>query len=293
MMNDPLHHDRIVIAIPVYNEERFIAETLASVAAQEWQDFAVLISDNASTDRTGEICRDLAAADPRFHYIRQRENRGSAENFNYALDMTAGPLVMCLGGHDTIAPDFLKEHLRAMAEKPSCSLSYSLTQWTDENGTPVRVTNPSRLNLIVGTPLARYMKSVRRIGEATAINNVIRRSALGASRFSKIASSDHVVLSELLFGGPANLVDRPLYIRREVDRRPDYMERLTGEAGVERDVMALFDIYRRSHSRLPLAPIVKRLTRPLLNSLLRERFADCYGFSDKVNFRLMRWLDLR
>jgi len=292
-MNEPLRHDRIVIGVPIYNEERFVAETLASVMAQEWQDFAVLISDNASTDRTGEICQDLAAGDPRIHYVRHGENRGSAENFNYALSATESPLVMCLGGHDKIAPDFLTEHLRALAERPSCCLSYSLTQWIDEKDMPIRVNNPSGLNRIVGTPLARYMKSIRRIGEATAINNVIRRSAIGVSRFSKVAGCDHVVLSELLFNGPANLVDRPLYLRREVDRRPDYMERLTGETGVEKDGTALIDLYRQSHARLPISPLARRLTRPFLESLLNERFAGRYRLPDKINFRLMRWLDLR
>jgi len=51
--------------MPVYNGERYLKAALDSVLAQTFRDFELIISDNASTDATEEICREYAARDPR------------------------------------------------------------------------------------------------------------------------------------------------------------------------------------------------------------------------------------
>src|SRR5262245_47250916 len=64
---------RLSIGIPVYNGENFLAQTLDSLLAQTFRDFEIVISDNASTDRTPEICRAYARCDPRVRYVRNHE----------------------------------------------------------------------------------------------------------------------------------------------------------------------------------------------------------------------------
>jgi hypothetical protein len=64
---------KITIGLPVYNSARYLAAAIDSILAQSYGDFDLLISDNASTDRTEEICRDYAKRDPRIRYIRQSQ----------------------------------------------------------------------------------------------------------------------------------------------------------------------------------------------------------------------------
>ena len=52
----------LTIGLPVYNGERFLQESLDALLAQTWTDFELVISDNASTDATADICRDLRGA---------------------------------------------------------------------------------------------------------------------------------------------------------------------------------------------------------------------------------------
>ena len=144
-MTKRFRHSSIIIAIPAYNEEAHIGEAIASLKAQDWPDFLALICDNGSTDRTGEICREAIAGDPRFNYLRHPENRGAAFNFNYAFDISDSPYFMWLGAHDKIAPTYLGEHLRALEANPDFSLSYCLTQWIDETGAPLQITRASDL----------------------------------------------------------------------------------------------------------------------------------------------------
>lgn len=76
---------RIVITVPVYHECLYIEKTLTSLAEQRFRDFKVLLSDNASTEETGNICRSFCEADSRFVYFRRETNIGSAANFRFCI----------------------------------------------------------------------------------------------------------------------------------------------------------------------------------------------------------------
>ena len=69
----------ISVGMPVYNGERYLASAIESVLAQTFDDFELLIADNASTDDTEAICRDFASRDPRIRYTRHAENIGAAQ----------------------------------------------------------------------------------------------------------------------------------------------------------------------------------------------------------------------
>ena len=71
-----LERSRVSIGLPVYNGEAFLTESIESLLAQTFDDFELIISDNASTDGTEEICRSFAAADARIQYHREPTNQG-------------------------------------------------------------------------------------------------------------------------------------------------------------------------------------------------------------------------
>ena len=78
---------RVSVGMPVYNGERYVKAALDAVLAQTFRDFELIISDNASTDATGEICREYAARDPRIRYSRNNENIGAARNGNRTIQL--------------------------------------------------------------------------------------------------------------------------------------------------------------------------------------------------------------
>jgi glycosyltransferase involved in cell wall biosynthesis len=65
---------RLSIGLPVYNREKFLAESIETLLDQNYEDFELIISDIASTDGTADICRRYAQQDSRIHYIRQSYN---------------------------------------------------------------------------------------------------------------------------------------------------------------------------------------------------------------------------
>lgn len=265
-------HECIVIGIPAYNEARFIGRAIQSLKEQEWSDFLVVISDNASTDGTGRVCQTAIGADPRFRYVRHESNNGSIDNFNFVLEETRSPYFMWLGAHDFLAPDFLVDHITALEREPRFSLSYSLTQWVDRDGCLLRVSRASNIASFRGGAIGRFLHSVLRLSECTAINNVLRRAALGSSRFERVPGPDLLLLSELLFRGPAHLVPKATYYRRDMEAKAEQMKRLGGEKPLQTDFSQTEALYVQLFDGLCAGHPARMLWRPLIRFAVRWRF---------------------
>lgn len=270
-------HPAIVVGVPCYNEERFLAETLESVRSQTHRDFKVLVSDNASTDRTGEIARAFADKDPRFHYVRQPVNLGSAENFNFVRDASDSPYLMWLGAHDLLAPTCLEKHMKAMAADPTLSVSQSVHAWIDESGAVVEEVRDGDLDWGPPNSIKRYLASVGRNKHNIGANSVIRRALSSTIRFSGVLGTDRVLLSHLAYRGPFHTVDEVLYFRRAFETRDgfgEYMKRLTGSENAEQDWNwdAFGRLYEADFDSLVGAEPRAALYRVMLQALLRYHF---------------------
>ena len=99
---------RLSIGLPVYNGEKFLAESIESLLGQSYEDFELIISDNASTDGTADICRRYAQQDPRIRYIRQQQNIGSAPNHNFVIEQARGELFKHASHDDLYARDLVR-----------------------------------------------------------------------------------------------------------------------------------------------------------------------------------------
>src|SRR5215813_5507947 len=89
-MQEVSNRPLVSIGLPVYNEERFLRETIESLLAQDFQDFELIISDNASSDGTEKICREFVVLDRRVRYERSEANRGAFVNFDRVFELASG-----------------------------------------------------------------------------------------------------------------------------------------------------------------------------------------------------------
>ncbi|MEH1895476.1 MAG: glycosyltransferase family 2 protein [Nostoc sp.] len=125
---------RLSIGLPVYNGEKFIKEAIDSLLAQTFEDFELIISDNASTDKTEEICRAYAEKDKRICYYRNDQNIGCARNFNRVFKLSSGEYFKWAAYDDLHAPDFIKKCVEVLDQDPSIILCHSQTYFIDEEG---------------------------------------------------------------------------------------------------------------------------------------------------------------
>ena len=129
--NQPL----VSIGLPVYNGENFLEETLRSLLGQSFTNYELIISDNASTDRTQEICERYAASDSRIRYYRNETNLGAAWNFNRVFLLSRGEYFKWAAHDDLCTPDYLEKCVAVMEADTSIVLCHSRVHMIDSRGT--------------------------------------------------------------------------------------------------------------------------------------------------------------
>ena len=102
---------KVSIGMPVYNGEKYIKQAIDSVLTQTFTDFEFIISDNASTDQTENICREYGKKDARIKFIRQESNRGPSFNFLFVLSKANSDYFVWLGDDDYWEPTFLEKNV--------------------------------------------------------------------------------------------------------------------------------------------------------------------------------------
>src|SRR5207245_5286947 len=103
---------RVSVGLPVYNGEKFLRKRLDSVLEQTFENFELIISDNASTDATLVICMEYSKKDKRIRYIRQEKNMGLTWNFNFVLQEAKGEYFVWAAVDDHWYPTFLEKNVK-------------------------------------------------------------------------------------------------------------------------------------------------------------------------------------
>jgi glycosyltransferase involved in cell wall biosynthesis len=128
----------VSIAIAAYNRAHLIGRTLDSLLRQSVDDFEIIISDDASSDATREVCERYAAADERIRYSRNEHRLGLGGNCSRVLSMTCGEFVVLAGDDDIYEPTFLERLLGEMRRDPSLSIVACRVDLIDADDAVVR-----------------------------------------------------------------------------------------------------------------------------------------------------------
>lgn len=124
----------VSVCLPVYNGELYISDAIASVLQQSFENFELIISDNASTDGTAEICHEFIDRDNRVRYFRSDVNGGLALNHNRAFKLAIGRFLMWFGHDDLLEKGYIRRCLESLERDPGLVLCLTNTKHIDENG---------------------------------------------------------------------------------------------------------------------------------------------------------------
>lgn len=125
----------VSIIVPVYNVEKYIGETVASVRAQTYADWELLLVEDCSSDNTVDIITGLMEAwgDPRVRLVRQPSNMGAARARNRGLSEARGRYIAFLDADDLWAPEKLERELSFLKEKEAAFV-FTGYEFADEDG---------------------------------------------------------------------------------------------------------------------------------------------------------------
>lgn len=165
---------KVSVIIPVYGVEKYIAATLQSALDQTYKNFDILIIDDASPDKSIEICQQFT--DPRIKIIRQ-ENRGLAGARNTGIRHAQGEYLAFLDGDDLWLPDKLEKHITHLENSTNVGVSFSRSAFIDKAGKALGTYQMPKLKQIT-TP---YLLTCNPVGNGSAA--VIKKEVFETIKF--------------------------------------------------------------------------------------------------------------
>ena len=208
------------VGLFVYNGERFIEEALQSILNQTFTDFELIISDNASTDRTGEIVEAYLKRDNRIRYYRSEKNMGAGWNARRVYELARCKYFKWAAVDDVLEPDLLQRCIEVLESDPGCVVAYARTKQVDENGTFIKnYVTPMKTDY--DDPLARFREMLLTGGDMCyQIYGVMRMSALRQLPPQGIyVNADGVLLARMSLLGRFYEVPEYLFINRRHSRQ--------------------------------------------------------------------------
>lgn len=204
---------RVSIGLAVYNGERYLAEAIDSILAQTFDDFELIICDNASTDATEEICRGYCERDSRVTYSRNETNIGPAANHNRIFHLARGEFFKWAAHDDACKPEFVERCIQALDSDPSIVLAATKVQRIDEASQPLA---PYDYELLADSPRAHErVRGQIRGHQCYEIFGLIRREALlKTDLFGDYFACDAILLMRLVLMGRFYEAPEPLFLSR-------------------------------------------------------------------------------
>jgi glycosyltransferase involved in cell wall biosynthesis len=207
----------VSIGMPVYNGDLFLEKAIDAILAQTYVDFELIISDNASTDRTQEICLTYADRNSRIRYYRNETNIGAAGNYNRVFELARGEYFKWAAHDDWCAPEYLEQCLKVLEKEPSVVLCYAKAYLVKEQENNLSIYTEDDLNIRSSKPHQRLFKLLETYGwnHVPQVFGVVRTEVLkNTLLIGKYPHADRVLLAELAILGEFYELDDRLFYRR-------------------------------------------------------------------------------
>lgn len=225
----------VSVIMPCYNMEKYVADSIASVVRQTYPHWELLIVDDASTDGTVEIAKNLCNNDDRIHFEVKAKHSGIADTRNLCIQMAKGRFLAFLDADDIWHPEKLETQVRFMLEN-HVGFTYSTYDWIDEAGNTLN----KSINTIGHLDYETYLRNTI-IGCSTV---VVDKTIVGEVVVPRFRTSEDTAtwLDILKQGHLAYAIDQPLVSYR-IRRRSASSNKLKAAAD-------LWKVYRR-HEKIP------------------------------------------
>lgn len=205
--------------MPVYNGERYLEAAIQSVLEQTHSDFELIISDNASTDCTQEICQAFTAADSRVQYYRNDQNIGAAGNYNRLFSLSKGEYFRWSNADDLIVPQLLERTLAVLEARPDAVIAFGRTELIDAKGNSLG-DYEDNLDIQADDVVTRYSEFYSRVGLTNVIYGLMRSSAVAQTSLmgnGTLPASDICFMAAMILQGKFVEIPDRLFFRRMHD----------------------------------------------------------------------------
>lgn len=256
----------VSIGMPVYNGAEYLRDAIDSILAQTWEHWELIISDNASTDATPQICEAYALRDPRIQYHHNRSNLGAHPNYNRTFHLSRGKYFKWAPHDDLLHVDYLAECVAALESAPECVLCQTYLMYIDADGHQLGVYDSDLSGSDSHSVATRFGAIVLRPHPAYEVMGLFRRRVLeGSLLLESFHGADRALLAELALRGPFAQVTRPLLLVR------DHAARYSRAQVRPRERAVWHDARNRGHISLPTWRLYHEYVRMIPRNVDRFR----------------------
>ncbi|MGA7827733.1 MAG: glycosyltransferase, partial [Geobacteraceae bacterium] len=209
----------VSIGVAVYNEERFLFSALESLVSQDYPNIEIIICDNASTDKTGEICQSFTSHYSHIHYYRSDRNLGAYANGCSVIEKSNGKYFMYAAGHDLWHPTYVSKAVRTMERDQDIVLCYARTMRVDTNNNPLGLAK-NAWDLRGMSAASRVTYLVNNISGGDPCYGIVRLQhlkAFNARNLGFMWGLDQVMLAYYALSGTIAHIPEPLFYLRMTD----------------------------------------------------------------------------
>lgn len=208
---------KTVVAIPTYNRASFLRECLESLQKQTASDVSFIVFDNASTDETPTILKEISANDKRFEFVKNERNLTALENFKLAFESTTSKYFMWRADDDLSDSNYVEKLEQSLDDNPNDDLAFS--EYIKIHNNHERLfALPDHQNLAQLDRAIQFLP----IARPTWIYGLWRREALKRNyaltdnRYPYVWASDHVLMLPTMLAGRFSAVSGTRFYQRLV-----------------------------------------------------------------------------
>jgi glycosyltransferase involved in cell wall biosynthesis len=204
----------VSVGMPVYNAAAWLQQSVRCILEQSVGDLELILSDNASSDASADMCAEFARLDARVRFVRQPRNVGANQNYLFVQRQARGKYFKWASSNDLCSGDFLRQCIAALERDATAVLAApraALFQDSPSDAIPYE----QDLSVDAATPSARLRQYFATRGLNNAINGVMLLEQLNACRpLGVFSGADIVLMAELAVRGKLLLVPDRLFLRR-------------------------------------------------------------------------------
>jgi hypothetical protein len=213
----------VTVAVPTFQRPEGLRRCIDSILAQDHPAVEIIISDNASADRTEELCRDYAAREPSITYLRRESNVGATANFEGLRGRGTGTYFTFIGDDDWMGPGYLSACVAALEADPGLVVAAGRSTYHHPDGRQVPEPHPINLSSeAAGDRICAYYRVVRANGVFYGVTRAGADAAVGPLRNcqgadllhvaalayqGRIVTLEHVALHRAVGGATRNLAN--------------------------------------------------------------------------------------
>lgn len=270
---------KLSFGVPVYNGEQTIGRLLASLRAQTFDDFEVVVLDNASTDTTVEVVRSHVAHDPRIRLVQNPSNIGVDPNFNRVRELGRGEYFRWVSVDDWVDAAYAERCTEVLDEHPEAIGVTTGITFHQENGQTDRLDFTGE-RVDQAQPHLRFARTLELLRSDFRIFDpvyaVYRRGILAQARFRNQYRSDHLFATEIALLGPlvhvpeflAHRTFKPRTIQEDLDLLQDQNDKeLTA---------SLFVLHKVNADLIKRAPLTRSQRLHCYRALALHASAELY-----------------